>query len=1552
MNYVNTAPGITIRSNRIIIKHETMFTIPSEKFEEEILKKELSFDLYGRYAVMRDIINRNRDKDQSFKVLDVGGRGNLMKKFLPKDKVFYLDPYVNTDDSNYIEGDGCAMPLENSSFDWVVSADVFEHIPESKRDDFINENIRVAKMGAILAAPFYSREVKRAEIIANENYKIVSGGKDYIWLKEHIENGLPDEKKLEELIASKNLDFQKIHNNRLFLWEILINSVLTVHEDASQKVSKDLENFNQKYNNEIFPFDNQEPSYRKIYFIKKQNKLKDLTLENKAIDSSIFLNILGEGTALMNKLNKEKKDLLQIKEEEIQTTNQKISQILREEEAKIIEYKSGLEKTQKKAKNFESKYKKAIDRNAQMNELIKMINKKNNDLEEQVAKISVLEHLLKQKEHELALIQASKFWKARNRYMKIKNFDKNEVKFILKESRRVLRQKGIKRFLWCIPKYALHGKDYFKKKEDPTDNKNSTYCLIDNNEPEKNIAQEIRNFVGNDGKNTILLISHEASTTGAPLLTLNIGKRLVKDFGKKVITIVLKGGPIEKDFSKIGLLINLNEITNGQLIKKEEISRIFRIIRECEVSKCFCNSVVSGILVPFLETSNFDYASLIHEQPGSIKKNDYMGGLTPILEYASKIVFSSNFVKDEFRKFFGEKISRAIVRPQGIFSQNPLKNQKKLARYLLRKKLEIPQNSKVVFGCGYADERKGFDVFHKIAALAKEKRIKDLHFVWLGDRDKKLAKKMKVYRKEKKISNIFHLFNFKKDPSIFFAGSDIFLLTSREDPFPSVVLDAMNCGLPVIAFDGAGGSPELLRQGAGIVAPYLDLEYVAEQLSELLIDKEKYNAISQKAASLIETDFKFLDYVKFLLGSLKIDSKPKIVKKSNQLKVSVIVPNYNYERFLDDRLYSIISQTYRPSEIIFLDDNSKDKSVILAKNFLSKIDIPYKIIRNEINVGCFGQWNKGIKEAQGDLVWIAEADDFCEREFLERLVEKFDDPTVGLAFSQSLRMDEKGKVGDSYLEYLESLPGHNNRWKKDYLISGKEEIEKYLVIKNTIVNASAVLMRKSLFKEIKNLGDGLSQAGDWITYVRILKQSKLAYIAEPLNYHRYHSGNIVSRSGATSLEKGKQLVNETFYVQNFILSDQQISRRRSRLALNHLQTICKNNCGKELSEFSEFKNYPNIYKDSVSKSPKKILFFSTNNNWGGSEVACTKLAESFEKDGWQVSLVMKKYMPKPKILKYLASKKDVLFFEREEEDYLNDNKTTNFISDLDPDLIFISQGHVFESLELMKWCVINQYQYVNFIPLITKYHLENLGSGCENFIEENRRYLQKSEKIFLDNLSAHRVLEEIFKTKFNNTEKIFNDFDVEYNQKFFWKKQEGDAFHLAFIGRLEKVHKGLDMLISILSKKKWSSRQLILDIYGDGPYEEFIRETIKKHRLKNLVLHGYTNKVGDAILNSHGVIFPSRMEGTPISLVDSLLTHRMAIVTPVGGMPEIVKDGETGFVARSVTENSIESCMEEAWKRRAEWKEMGLRAGRTIRRIIPKNPHVNCIETTEKIINE
>src|SRR5690348_11158747 len=127
-------------------------------------------------------------------------------------------------------------------------------------------------------------------------------------------------------------------------------------------------------------------------------------------------------------------------------------------------------------------------------------------------------------------------------------------------------------------------------------------------------------------------------------------------------------------------------------------------------------------------------------------------------------------------------------------------------------------------------------------------------------------------------------------------------------------------------------------------------------------------------------------------------------------KVSVIVPNYNHARFLRKRIESILAQTVQDCELILLDDCSTDDSRLILNQYAG--DPRIRIEFNEMNSGSpFKQWNKGVRLAQSEYVWIAESDDFADVSFLEKLCGALDgEPDAGFAYCRSWRVSVDDEV--------------------------------------------------------------------------------------------------------------------------------------------------------------------------------------------------------------------------------------------------------------------------------------------------------------------------------------------------------------------------------------------------------------------------------------------------------------------------------------------------------------------------------------------------------------
>ncbi|MGO4566523.1 glycosyltransferase [Rhizobium sp. 2YAF20] len=235
--------------------------------------------------------------------------------------------------------------------------------------------------------------------------------------------------------------------------------------------------------------------------------------------------------------------------------------------------------------------------------------------------------------------------------------------------------------------------------------------------------------------------------------------------------------------------------------------------------------------------------------------------------------------------------------------------------------------------------------------------------------------------------------------------------------------------------------------------------------------------------------------------------------------VSVIVPNYNHAPYLSERLDCIYGQTYGNVQIILLDDCSTDESTSILSDYATRY--PETTIRSfncANSGGVFNQWRKGLELATGELIWIAESDDYCAANFVEELVRAFQNPAVMLAFSRSEFV--RGKISEavwSTKHYMSDLG--LDIWDTSFVRSAHELVNSGWAVKNLIPNVSSALFRHpgqlGLFKDPEWLG--LRLCGDWIFYLTIMRGGLVAYSPETINYYRQHETNTSTNAQLTDL---------------------------------------------------------------------------------------------------------------------------------------------------------------------------------------------------------------------------------------------------------------------------------------------------------------------------------------------------------------------------------------------------------------------------------------------------
>lgn len=222
--------------------------------------------------------------------------------------------------------------------------------------------------------------------------------------------------------------------------------------------------------------------------------------------------------------------------------------------------------------------------------------------------------------------------------------------------------------------------------------------------------------------------------------------------------------------------------------------------------------------------------------------------------------------------------------------------------------------------------------------------------------------------------------------------------------------------------------------------------------------------------------------------------------------VSVVIPNYNHALFLRQRVESVLRQTYRDFEVMLLDDCSTDESRSVLSRYADHPEV--RIEFNSVNSGSpFKQWNKGVRLARGRYVWIAESDDYADERFLEKLVPLLEaEPTAVIAYCRSRRVLADGQIGGT------SPPLDAKRWTTDFRADGREECENYLVRANSIPNASAVIFRREAFERAGGADESFVLCGDWKLWVAMALTGRITYLAEPLNYYRFHEMSVRQKS--------------------------------------------------------------------------------------------------------------------------------------------------------------------------------------------------------------------------------------------------------------------------------------------------------------------------------------------------------------------------------------------------------------------------------------------------------
>lgn len=366
----------------------------------------------------------------------------------------------------------------------------------------------------------------------------------------------------------------------------------------------------------------------------------------------------------------------------------------------------------------------------------------------------------------------------------------------------------------------------------------------------------------------ILFVSHDANRAGSQLLLLQL-LRLLKERNFPMHLLLCNGGPLEEEFAEVVSITKLhsentifNKPLSGKILQKVNLYRLYeqhtiqkeqeRVTAELEAQQIglvFINSIANAEVyhnnLGFLH--HLPMVLFAHELGMSVKIYTDNDHLQYLLAKAGDLIAVSNAVADHYVQNYG--YPRENVSVFTLIDHDHIDHRlRNVDTHLAENSLGIPSDAIVIGGCGNAEWRKGNDLFNWIARIVISKTSPlPVYFLWVGaGPENDIFSLIESDIRLMGLANRILLVPPTPQALDYISRFDILLLSSREDPYPLVVLEAALAEIPVVCFDGAGGAPELIETDAGFVAPYLDISAAADALIQLVLDPAMRQEMGRK----------------------------------------------------------------------------------------------------------------------------------------------------------------------------------------------------------------------------------------------------------------------------------------------------------------------------------------------------------------------------------------------------------------------------------------------------------------------------------------------------------------------------------------------------------------------------------------------------------------------------------------------------------------------------------------------------------------------------------
>ena len=393
----------------------------------------------------------------------------------------------------------------------------------------------------------------------------------------------------------------------------------------------------------------------------------------------------------------------------------------------------------------------------------------------------------------------------------------------------------------------------------------------------------------------MIVLGHDATRSGAPILLLHLLHWLKRHGGLELEIILKQDGPLLAEFQRIAPTTVLEYTRTERMVHSlcqrlggkipEWIlppAKLARHLRGRKADLFYANTSTVGAEVAVATQLGLPVVWHIHELPSFI--NSIAGG-KPFRDagrHAQKFIAVSESVKAGLMASSAipaEKISviHGFVPPEKTQALDL-----PATRAAVRQELNLPPSAFVAGMCGTVCHGKGVDWFVAVAAaLAADFADREIQLVWIGSpANEMILTQVNQDLRQARLTERVKFIGGKADSRPYLAALDAFLLSSRADSFPLVMLEAGALGLPVICFAGSGGAPEFVEADAGLVVPHADPAAAARALVKLCDNPELCRQLGANARQKVLTHYTVETQAPEILALMELTCRPAAEEKN------------------------------------------------------------------------------------------------------------------------------------------------------------------------------------------------------------------------------------------------------------------------------------------------------------------------------------------------------------------------------------------------------------------------------------------------------------------------------------------------------------------------------------------------------------------------------------------------------------------------------------------------------------------------------------------------